>query len=387
MNTKNLPWRFIWPVLILVFAAIVFKILQMQATPPEQKPLEHAPPLVATEVLNKQAWPFSIDSQAIVQAKQTTIISSQISGKIDKIAQQFDAGFFLEEGAVLVEVSQSNYLADVKSAKANLSLAQANLQEELARGDVAKVEWQAYGDQASDLALRKPQIAAQTANVEFAKAQLDRAERELKRTKISMPYKGVVVERKVSLGDYVTTGFAVAKVIATDVAEIRLPLTLAQYQKLKPHLPQTNAVQIAPISVELFNNLAQPQRWTAQLARIEQVVESDTQIIYAVAQINDPYNLANSHAYPLAVGQFVKAKITLEQTEQVFRVARSLLTPRQQLLVVNGDVLRIRTPNIVHQELNYIYVDKGLEPNDLLVVSALSKPVDGMRIRLTKGTD
>lgn len=356
----------------------------MQATPPEKKPLEHAPPLVATEALSKNNWSFSIDSQAVVQAKQSTTISSEISGKINALSKEFDAGFFVAKEHILVAVSESNYIADVKSAKANLSLAQANLQEELARGDVAKIEWQGYSEQASDLALRKPQIAAQTANVDYAKAQLERAERELSRTKIRMPYKGLIVERKVSIGDYVTNGSAIAKVISTDVAEIRLPLTMAQFQKLKPALSVTNAVQIAPISVDLFSSLAQSQHWIAQLDRIEQVIESDTQIIFAVAKIIDPYNLADTHEYPLAVGQFVKAKITIEQTTQSYRIERSLLTPRQQLLVVNGEKLYIRTPNIIHQDLNYIYVDAGLEADDLLVVSALSKPVDGMRIRLAK---
>ena len=384
LNTKNLPWRFISPVAILAIAIGIFKLLQMQATPAEQKPIEHAPPLVATQAVVKQAWPFVIESQAIVQAKQATTISSQVSGKINKLSSQFEAGFFVEKDSILLEVSESNYLADVKSAKANLSIALANLQEEQARGDVAKIEWQAYSEQASDLALRKPQIAAQQANVAFAKAQLERAERELDRTKIRMPYAGLVVERKISLGDYVTPGFAVAKVIATDVAEVRLPLTLAQYQKLQPYMSQTKSVQIAPISVELFNNLARPQQWQASLDRIEQVVESDTQIIFAVAKITDPYNLNNSHDYPLEVGQFVKAHILIEHETELFRISRSLLTPRQQLLVVNGDKLRIRTPNILHQDQHYIYVDSGLEQGDQIIVSALSKPVDGMRIRMAE---
>ncbi|EWH09075.1 membrane-fusion protein [Catenovulum agarivorans DS-2] len=385
MNTRKLPWRLILPIVILFVAVIVFYILKMQAQPVPQNPIEHSPPLVAAQALSKQRWPFIIESQAVVSAKQQTQLSSEVTGKVELLSSQFETGRFVDSASVLLQVSDANYIADYKSAQATLSVEQANLQQELALGEVAEAEWQSYGEQANALALRKPQIAAQQAKVAFAQAQLDRAKRELQRTKIKMPYDGVIVERLVSIGDLLTPGTRVAKVIATAQAEVRLPLTLAQYQKLQASFAATKKVQFAPIAVELFNNLAQPMRWQARLDRIEQLVESDTQIFYAIAVIDDPYNLNQTHASPLAVGQFVKAEISLNTEKESYKISRSLLTPRMKLLVANDGKLRIRTPNILHQDQDFIYVDNGLKPEDLLIVSALSKPVDGMSVRVKQG--
>ena len=77
---------------------------------------------------------------------------------------------------------------------------------------------------ASDLALRKPQVLEAYAQLEFAKADLEKRQGDLDRTQIRAPYDGLVREKLADIGQFVNAGSPIAATFAVDVAEIRLPL-------------------------------------------------------------------------------------------------------------------------------------------------------------------
>ena len=59
-------------------------------------------------------------------------------------------------------------------------------------------------------------------------AALDRAQRDLTRTKIRAPFDGRVLQREVAIGQSVTPGTALASVYMTDFVEVRLPIAARQ---------------------------------------------------------------------------------------------------------------------------------------------------------------
>ena len=152
-------------------------------------------------------------------------------GQIVAVSDSFREGGFFDQGDELLRIDPRDYEIAVTVAEAELASAKAALAEEQARARIAERDWQQFGGDrsaASRTMLREPQLAAAQAAVKAAAAQLARARLDLERTRITAPYAGRVLEQNVDIGQYVTTGTELARIYATDYAEVRLPLTPRQ---------------------------------------------------------------------------------------------------------------------------------------------------------------
>lgn len=122
-----------------------------------------------------------------------------------------------------------------------------------AQAKVAEQEWRGVTDQTpSDLALYKPQLAREQANIEAAKADLLIAQRDLNKTVIRAPFNAVVATRSVGLGQYVEQGEVLGQLMSTDIAQIRLPLSVAQLKR---------APSLIGKRVELTSSLSKKTLW------------------------------------------------------------------------------------------------------------------------------
>ena len=112
-------------------------------------------------------------------------------------------------------------------AEAILAQAQLRLEEEEARAEQARRDWEKLGDgdAAGSLVLRLPQMAEARAVAASAAARVEEAKRDLERARIRAPYAGRILDKRVDVGQYVTPGTVLARIYAVDYAEIRLPLT------------------------------------------------------------------------------------------------------------------------------------------------------------------
>jgi len=104
-----------------------------------------------------------------VQPRNQTMLSAQVSGRIIRVADNFIEGGFFDKGDVLVEIEAVDYETDLLLAQAELAQAQASLDEEIARGQVAEKEWSSFNSGTPpELGLRKPQLAREQALVKAA---------------------------------------------------------------------------------------------------------------------------------------------------------------------------------------------------------------------------
>ncbi len=101
-----------------------------------------------------------------------------------------------------------------------------NLEEQQALADQARKDRAILNKQgqASDYALRKPQLAAARSQIDAAQAKLAQARLAVERTEIKAPYAGRILSRNVDRGVVVSTNQALARIYATDRVEVRLPL-------------------------------------------------------------------------------------------------------------------------------------------------------------------
>ncbi|RDV27385.1 efflux RND transporter periplasmic adaptor subunit [Alteromonas aestuariivivens] len=375
------------PFAIVLIAAVVAKMMIEGRKAPEQKPVESKALLVETLTVGKQAVEFTVSSQGNVVPLNRTSLSAQVGGRVVSMADGFVTGGMFKKGDVLITLEQEDYVTEVKLAAAELAQAQASLAEERARAKVAEQEWRSVDNVLPpELGLRKPQLAKEQANVQAAEAKLERANRNLQRTQIRAPYNGLVVSRSADIGQFVSAGSALGEIYATNVAEVRLPITDRElaFIDLSAGVTNRNKVDLSAVVA------GKTRHWHGELVRTEGVMDSGNRVIYAIVQVIDPYlrESGNKSPVPLRFGQFVQASIHGTQRQELFSLPRSVLRLDNTVLVVNNqNQLDIREVVSVRSTESLVYLSDGLLDGERVVVSAVPNPFQGMEVRVAGDPD
>ncbi len=365
--------------LVIIVGAIVLSIVIVKSKPePEKKEVQTKAFLVDARPIFSEDLEFLVYSQGSVQPKNQTTLSSQVSGRVVAIAENFNEGGFFSKGDVLITLESDDYETELLLAEAELARAQASLDEEIARGRVAEREWSSINSgTAPELGLRKPQLAREQANLKAAKANLARAQRNFERTQITAPYDGLVKSRNVDLGQFISTGSSVGEVFSTDVAEIRLPLTdndVSYLGDLSTTQPKVT------ISADVAGKR---HYWQGNLVRDEGVLDEARRVIYGVVEVEDPYNLkGQQHQSELKFGRFVSAEVSGRKAENIIKLPRFVMRLDGSVLSVDNDrKLQINSVNVVRTDEDFVYISGGLPLDHQVVLSAVSTPYDGMQVR------
>lgn len=370
------------PLAVVAVAVVAAGSLSSMRKPPEKKEEQRQAILITAQPVEQQDLVYQIQSQGTVKPRLQTSLVSEVNGRIVAVAENFIEGGFFNAGDVLVQVEQADYLTNVKAAEASLANARAALEEEKARGRVAEEEWRSFTDgTAPELGLRRPQLAGALANVRSAEAELERAKRDLDRTEIRAPYAGMVKSRAVNIGQFITRGNSIGVIYGTDVAEVRLPITDNDAGFIR--LPQSIDDSFQPdvtLTAVVAGNITQ---WPAKLVRTEGVLDERSRVIYAVAQIDDPYRRNSAGDTPLRFGRFVQAQITGNSTSDVVVIPRHLLLAQQQVLVVDTeDQLQFRDVEVERSDEQFAYIRSGFLATDRLATSAIANPLAGTLVRV-----
>ena len=306
--------RILLPVGLVALSIIVVIGLANRAKSqrPEQK--EETDPAMLVEVIpvERVSLNLSVFSQGSVRPRTETTVVAEVSGKIVEVSPHFVAGGFFRKGEVLLQIDPSDYEAALKRAEANLASRKAQYADQKARSEQAMKDWINLGrkGEPSDLTLRKPQLAEALANVQAAEAELQKAQRDLQRTKIKGSYDGLVRSKQADVGQYVAPGTPVAVTFAIDTAEVRLPLTATDLSFLDlPSFTDGSDTSLPPVTLR-SETAGMSGEWTGQIIRTEGVIDEKSRVTYAVAQVVDPYGvLGLSQQDKLRMGTFVRAEI------------------------------------------------------------------------------
>ncbi len=375
------------PLLLLAFGVAGFIVLS--SIPPELEPVTPEPPsyLVGVKVAEREPVRFEITSQGTVTPKTTTNLVSEVSGHVIEISSDFVPGGFFEEGEVLVKIDPRNYELAEKRAKLNVARARTKVETEAAMSGVAIEDWERFkefnelAEEAAELTLRRPQTEEVQAELETAEAELIKAMGDLERTNITSPYSGLVLETNVDVGQFVNVGAQLARTVATNVAEVRLPLSLSVLEYLD--LPDQS--DPTPINVMLSAQLgSRTYEWPALIVRTEGVIDTQARVIYAVAQVLNPYELVGDNSDVLRFGMFVQATIQGSDGGDLFVVPRHAIYKGDQLWVVTEeDTIEPRKVSIVRSDESSSYVSTGLENGEVYCVTPIDRPIPGMKVKIS----
>ena len=199
----------------------------------------------------------TIDATGTVEPEDLVDVAARVSGEIisfgkDKNGREVDYGSEIREGDVIAliddQIQQSNFLsanaklsaarASQAQAKANLVVAQANLRQAQRDWNRAKrlgaseaLSQAAYDSYLSvweiataQIDVRKAEILQADANVIQAEAAMKEAKRNLEYCVIKAPVNGVVIDRKVNVGQTVVSSMSASSLfsIAKDLRRMQV---------------------------------------------------------------------------------------------------------------------------------------------------------------------
>ena len=225
----------------------------------------------------------SISATGTVEPEEVIDVGAQVAGQImsfgkDADGRTVDYGSVVKEGTVLAKIDDSLYSADaaqaeaqVESGRAALQRAEADLGQLRAKLEQAERDWQraqklgpsealaqasydayqsAFETAAANLAVGQAAILQAKAGLAQAQALGRRAQRNLSYCTISSPVNGVIIDRRVNIGQTVVASLNAPSLflIAKDLKRMQVWVAVneADIGKIHPGQPVTFTVDAYP---------------------------------------------------------------------------------------------------------------------------------------------
>lgn len=337
-----------------------------------------------THVIELQSEDFQVEliSHGIVKPTTITPLNPQVSGIVAKITANFENGSFVKKGEVLVELDQSDFQSEISSATAGLARADAALAQENARAAQALRNWQDIGfdEEPNSLVLRKPQLKEAEANVLAQQASLERAQRNLARTKIRSPYAARIRSRDIGLGQSVGSGTKLGELYTTNYAEVRLPLSTRQLGKID--IDEINFEHI-PVVLEDTLHAYDDRKWPAKIVRIEGELDPNSRELFVVARVEDPFGrMSETRGHPLRMNQPVTATIQAKTLNNVVAIPRTAIYGKDEIILIQDNTIHRQTINIVWSTIDTVFTDTEGIDKALLATSKLAYAPEGSPVRI-----
>ena len=376
--------KIISPILVLVVSIGIVQALGAAKPEPEKK--EEAQRLISLYVdeVKSDTITISVQTQGEVRPKTEIDLIPQVSGRIVGVSESFAEGAEFGPGETLIKIDDTNYKLAVVRAQARVAEAEVAVQRELANAKIKKEHWldKRNAGEPTPYALNKPQVMEAEAKLLAAESDLKEARLNVARTEINVPFLGRVRAKSVGIGQYVTAGQSLGRVFSTDTVEIRLPLTDSQLAELNLPMGFMADAFNAPV-VQFTARVGNTEHtWSGRIVRTHASVDQQTRLIYAIAEVEDPYGLGADSGKPLAVGMFVHAHIAGVNSQSAMVLPRLALRNANKVYVINDENrLEIRTVDVLSTSEDIVLVSNGLAVGDKVVTSTIPAAVDGMEVR------
>jgi HlyD family secretion protein len=242
-----------------------------------------AAPVFRTAAVTRDQLLVSIDATGTLEPEEVVDVGARVVGQIvalgsDVRGKSMDYGSLVEEGTVLARIDQALFEADVsqaqaqlQSAEAGVQRAQADLEQLKARLAQAMRDWEraqkigpseamaqvtfdgyqaAYEIARANLTVGEASVLQAKAAVAQGQTNLWRAKRNLGYCTITSPVKGVIIDRRVNIGQTVVASLNTPSLflIARDLRRMQVWVAVneADVARIFPGQPVTFTVDALP---------------------------------------------------------------------------------------------------------------------------------------------
>jgi HlyD family secretion protein len=196
-----------------------------------------------TAVVKRGDVAATISATGTLEPVEVVDVGAQVAGQIssfgtDTDGKTIDYRSVVEEGAVLATIDDSVYAADLSVAKASALSAAANLEQMQAKLNQAEAEWKRaqalfesklmsqvdYETDKANYEVARANVSVADADVVQAQAAVEKAQRNLSFCTIKSPIKGVIIDRRVNIGQTVVSSLNAPSLflIAKDLTKMQI---------------------------------------------------------------------------------------------------------------------------------------------------------------------
>jgi RND family efflux transporter MFP subunit len=297
-----------------------------------------------------------LDAETDAQLKEAEANAAQIEARLGLTSGTFDV----------------NAVAEVQNAKAAYDLAQNEFGRIKSLLDQRVVSQSEYEQRRTQMEASRQQYEAakngaaqQFQSLQAARARVSLARKALADTVVRAPFGGVVAQRLVSVGDYVTKGMKVAIVVR--VNPLRAQLTIPEQS--------VSAVAIGqPVSLEV--DAYPDRRFEGKVKYVAPSLQADQRALTVEALVPNP----NGELKP---GLFATARIEQPaRTPGVLVPAAAVMVTSgtSRVFVVNGDHVEERIVTTGQPVGDLIEVTKGLKTGERIATKNVAQLTDGAKV-------
>lgn len=377
--------------LLAVVVAVVALLFATRPAPPEpaRRP---AGVLVETVPVTVEDTFLTVSAQGTARPMRRVELRAQVSGSIVEVSPSLTPGNSVDKGQMLVRIDPADFEAAVDQARAAVTQAQADLELERGRREVAEQEWRYFrerfesGSEAvnRDLALREPQLAAALGRLQQAEAQLQQARLNLARTTVTAPFDAIVQDESAALGQLAGPQSPIATLVSRAAVWVEAAVPVSRLGTIS--IPRVSGEEGSPVDV----------RWDTGGARVSyegRVIEllpslsTEGGMARVLIEVPQPTGRPGRAAQaagklPLLHGAYVDVEIRGTEPRRLTRVPREAIRNGVEVFLFDDGVLRIVEPEIVWRNEDAAFVASGLAPDARVIVTPLAAPADGMPLRL-----
>ncbi len=391
--TKSANWKvtlLVCAVIAGVAAGLIALTFSTEPTAQKGGATKKTAMLVEVVEVERRSYRPRIVAQGTVEPAQDVVLRPQVGGRITSLAEGFTPGGFVEKGELLVRIEAADYEHALAQRKSDLRQVLSELAIEKGRQDVAKAEFERFDEEIeaddTDLVLRKPQLEALQERVNAARAAVEQAELNVRRTSVEAPFDAHILRRDVNVGSQVSPSDPIGRFVGVDTywVGVELPLSKLRWLSFPPNDDDADGEQGS--KVEVRNRQAWPKDTVRNgyLYRLVGALDQNTRMARVLAAIPDPLarKLDNEDKPRLMLGEFVEVTIEGVEIDDVVRLERDYVRENDTVWVMKDGKLEISDVDIVMRDAQYAYIASGLDDGAKAVTTHLSTVVDGAALRL-----
>jgi membrane fusion protein, multidrug efflux system len=342
---------------------------EKEAAPPPMPPEVEVTDVVQRDVPIYQEWVAQLNGQVNAD------ITPKVQGYLLK--RDYSEGFFVHQGQLLYEIDPRPFVASLDQAKAQVAVAVAQQTE--AENNVTRdrplAEQHAIPQKQLDTDIST--LAATTAQVNAAKANMVQAELNLSWTKVLSPIDGLAGVSNSNVGDLV--GTATKMTTVSQVNPIRAFFNISESDYLGraqaiAQLVRGGRAQGKPLPIEFIqtNGTTFPAR--GKIVLVNREIASQTGTIQIAAEFPNKDGI-------LRPGGFGNVRIETGTTEHALLVPQAAVIEVQsmyQVVVVSPENKAMFRPVKVGERVgtNWI-ITEGLKPGEKIIVQGFMKVRQG----------
>ncbi len=316
---------------------------------------------VFVEVVKNSTIPIIIPANGNLTAKRRVEIYSEVQGVFKPGKKLFKPGQRYKKDEAFITINDTEYYANVQSAKSNLYNSIASILPDL-RLDFPEVypKWKTYitGFDLNKATPELPKMPSEKENffisgrgIVSSYFNVKNLEQRLSKYNITAPFDGILIEALVTEGTLIRNGQKLGEFIDPSVYEMEVALSKSYASFLKVG------------KTVLLNNLEGTEQYSGKVSRVNGNIDATTQTVSAFIEVKNK---------DLKEGMYLEANLNAKKQENAIEISRSLLLDENKVFVVKDTILDVIDVTPVYFSNSKVVI-KDI-PNGTVI---LSKPVPG----------